>query len=125
MIMVEEGRVVVRVGGGLWVPDDFLVVQVDLGGLGQLLGARPVAHLLVQELLGCFQLRLQQTHHQPTDNDCLTVRTSSAWNLLRDLLFLTYLYNLKVGFIYGLYIVCIVGFIEVYIHEEAENFNNP
>lgn len=90
MIMVEEGWVIVQAGGGgggrLWVPDDFLVVQVDLGGLGQLLGARPVAHLLVQELLGCFQLRLQQTHRQTTD--CLTVITSSAWNLLTGLLLL-------------------------------------
>lgn len=68
MVIVRLGGGGGEGGGGLWVPDDFLVVQVDLRGLGQLLGARPVAHLLVQELLGCFQLCLQQTHHQPTDN---------------------------------------------------------
>lgn len=47
-------------GGEVWLPDNFLIVQVDLRGLGQLLRARAVAHLLVQELFGCVQLRLQQ-----------------------------------------------------------------
>lgn len=44
----------------LCLPDHFLVVQVDLRRLGQLLGAGPVAHLLIQELLGCFELCLVQ-----------------------------------------------------------------
>lgn len=47
--------------GGGYVPDHLLVVQVDIGRLGELLRAGPVAHLLVQELPGCFQLRLDFT----------------------------------------------------------------
>lgn len=50
--------------GGVWLPDNFLIVQVDLRGLGQLLGAGAVTHLLVQEFLGSFQLRLQHTSNQ-------------------------------------------------------------
>ncbi|TNN24448.1 hypothetical protein EYF80_065427 [Liparis tanakae] len=45
-------------GGGA-SPGHFLVVQVDLGGLGQLFGAGPVAHLQVQELPGRLQLGLK------------------------------------------------------------------
>lgn len=44
----------------LCLPDHFLVVQGDLRRLGQLLRAGPVAHLLIQELLGCFELCLVQ-----------------------------------------------------------------
>lgn len=40
------------------VPDYFLVVQIDLRCLCELLRTRPVAHLMVQKLLGCFQLLL-------------------------------------------------------------------
>lgn len=41
-------------------PDHFLIVQVDLGGLGQLFRARSVTHLMVQKLPGGVEFGLDQ-----------------------------------------------------------------
>lgn len=50
------------------LPGYFMVVQVNLRRLGYLLRARPVAHLMVQELPRClkFLLDLKKKKSEPT-----------------------------------------------------------